>query len=389
MKYVEMRREDKRRGDADARRAHQFYLGHREEMDAGAEVANPHSYNRQTTVSGTQAEESALQHYFNQWADNGEDFVRTEYDNDPPDLGGGDLPQITAQLVCDRITGEPWGRVPAGTTLITAGVDCHARHLDYVVTAWQTDRRRVVIDYGRDLVESPQMGNLMDAKHGRAIEMAIIDALRLLAQKLDDGYPDGEGEVYVPDAIAVDTRYKSSAVLAHCREMNTRQGMRRWLPLRGATEGRVSNSYRERHEKPGKRRRIGDGWYAEYSSSAHEWLYHPDSDRFRREVHEAFLTPVGEPNALQLAGESREGHIDYAQEVTSMVWTVQRHPTKGEVGAWLIRRKDGDHLFDATAYADVAAAIRGVTSLPKSRARRKTPAEAIRQKREQKRKESR
>ncbi len=80
--YVQLRQHDMSTGDPFARAAHQFYLDHRETMDAGAVVSNPHRFNPEELPDGSQAEVSALQRYYNEVARIGPEAVATEFDND-------------------------------------------------------------------------------------------------------------------------------------------------------------------------------------------------------------------------------------------------------------------------------------------------------------------
>ena len=70
--YVSLRQQAMSEGDEFGRKAHQFYLEHRGAMDAGAQVANPFSFDGRTLPDGSQLQVSAVQRYFDFVADNGE-----------------------------------------------------------------------------------------------------------------------------------------------------------------------------------------------------------------------------------------------------------------------------------------------------------------------------
>ncbi|MGB7733532.1 MAG: hypothetical protein WBL72_07515, partial [Thermoguttaceae bacterium] len=76
--YVSLRQQAMSEGDEFGRTAHQFYLEHRGAMDAGAQVANPFSFDGRTLPDGSQLQVSAVQRYFDFVADNGEHAALVE-----------------------------------------------------------------------------------------------------------------------------------------------------------------------------------------------------------------------------------------------------------------------------------------------------------------------
>jgi hypothetical protein len=90
--------------------AHEFYLGHRADMDAGGEVANPHRFDHRIRPEGGTVEVSALEHYYGWVARIGPANTATEFDNDPPDELG--LLDLTPEQIRESRSGYGYRVVP-------------------------------------------------------------------------------------------------------------------------------------------------------------------------------------------------------------------------------------------------------------------------------------
>ena len=107
VEYIAIRQQAMTEGDEFARKAHQFYLEHREEMDAGAVVANPFSYDGRILPDGSQLQVSAIQRYYDFVADNGEDAALCELQNKPPDEAKVQESGITPSRIQCQVSGYP------------------------------------------------------------------------------------------------------------------------------------------------------------------------------------------------------------------------------------------------------------------------------------------
>jgi hypothetical protein len=364
--YMDLRLEDRSQGDPEARRAHAYYLDHRRDMEAGMVISNPHRYDPSTLPDGSPKELSAVQNYYNLLADRGEDYVRTELDQDPRT---DDLPEtmgLDALRVASALADSPRGSVPPDAQLLTAGIDVGGRALHWVVVAWAPGMAGTVIDYGVEPVHSPVgQGPIASADNIRATRHAIAAALTDWAEAHEAaGYPDADtGQVRLCDLVAIDANWQPDPVHA------VAQRSRRYAAVRGLGQLSPHGRFRPPTDRD-RRTRAGDHWYARPNRGA--WLYSLDVDHFKWTVQEGFLAPREGPDSLRLFGPDQGAHRIYAQQIIAEELRTETRHGRGTVRTW-IQTSRHNHYLDATTYARAAAAIRGMTSIqPRRRARKTT-----------------
>lgn len=352
--YIKLRKEDQQKGDVFARRAHQFYLDNREEMDAGAVVSNPESFDGRELEDGTLCEASTLQRCFNQIAETGWDAFATEFQNEPPAEGGIDESGITEAIVCGsdeeyigRVSGLDRLVAPVEATKATAFIDVHKRHLDWTVVAWSDGGRVSVVDYGVTSTHGPDVVGE---------EEAILSALRELRDMFQTEpvvTVDGEN---VPLAVClVDCGYQPDAVYRFCRESG---------PLYHPAMG--DPRFKRPRKPTAEQRPGGDWWYWSQVKSAtvgRIWVVNHFPDRWKHTLHEMFLTvPIGDDRSqpegtITLWGLESRDHQEYATQICAEVLvTEHKEGQRGEKTYWYKRRKD-NHWLDATCGCLVGAAI--------------------------------
>jgi len=111
-------------------------------MDAGAVVSNQHRFKPQELPDGSQLQVSALQNYFDEWADKGEMFCRCELDNET--ITNEDLIESKLELghVMNAKSDRPRGRCEDSTNMIVRGVDSHKIELHFSTRASQEKKRK-------------------------------------------------------------------------------------------------------------------------------------------------------------------------------------------------------------------------------------------------------
>ena len=354
MEYVKRRQQAKAAGDKYARAAHRFYLKHRRQMDAGHEVSNPHRFNPTKLPDGTKTQVSALQNYFDEWADKGEFFCRCELDNEliAPEE------QIVSKLEPGHITecetDRPRGIVAESTELITAGIDVRKIELHHATLSSDAETFHRIPDY--------------DARaHGSTettVEMAeklIETGLNRLADRWDaERLVDPNGAEYRRALTLVDKgwlgswkedgEYKSWAtqpVETFCQA----RGLRRWLPAKGQPK--------YRSPAPGRGVVIGDNWHInkgkgqERTCSEVIW----NAEHYHQLVIDLFL--IGDERQRFELFHGRDGiHKDHRR--------LSAHIHEGAEELFEMKRRSGhtrkpkyrrDHFFDALAMALVAASV--------------------------------
>lgn len=353
--YVQMRINDWANGTD---LATEFYLERREQMDAGAEVANPNRF--------TSSQVSSLQFYFDQVARIGAEAVATEYDNDPPEESGPIESGITPHRVQRQLSGYPRCVVPPDCVVLTQGIDCQKLGLYWVVRAWRSDGTGFVIDYNF----TPTFGTTYGSDEGvdRAIYRAILAHMEFIRQ---DRYYSPRGEVLPISLTVVDAGYMTNAVYQACKDVGL--GI-----LPGMGYGKSGGCARPNFT-PGREQRDGfipgDGWNV-VEVNRNEWpglwRVDMDADRWKTWEHDRWMTDPSKPGTMLLFGEKGDNpkrlsqdekdHMTYAKHITAEVETEEF--VRGVlVRKWTNKHGRPNHYFDASYMSCVAANIKGVRLL--------------------------
>ena len=363
--YILLRKEDMHAGDKWARRAHQFYIDNREEMDAGATVSNPTAYDSRTLTDGSDRELSRLQYLFNRIAKIGWAAFQSEYQNDPLAESGPQDSGITEAIVAGtdpeyvgRVNGRERLIAPAGVLNVTGHIDVHKYHLEWTLVAHSPGERDSNVDYGVINTHQPDVVGYEEAILGGLRE------LRDMFQTEPVRTPDGDA-VPMPVCL-VDCGYQPEAVYRFCRESGE--------PYHPA----MGDSRFKRPAKPtADKRPGGDWWYwSQVQSEAvgRIWVVNFAPDEFKHQLHEKLLTlPRDESGeqpegTLTLWGETARDHLPYAEQICAEIWTTEFKEGKGERQYWRKRRHD-NHWLDTTVGCLVAAAVASGPGLTRRKVR--------------------
>jgi hypothetical protein len=344
------------KSDSDARKAMAFYIEHRTEMDAGAEVAWPANYITIPSSDGTPLEISSLQHLMNIICDVGFDAFSAEYQNDPPVEEG--VNEITAKLIQSRLSGFPHQVVPPNCAhRIIEGIDIRGRELHFVVVACGQDFTSSVIDYGIRKIDAPDVSladieRRPDVKH--ALELAVLSALRMRKAETDgdatpyrfeDGTP---ANIYMHN---VDSGYLPDIVHRFCFESGPF-----WRPTKGNALRPGSTKYPD-FVKPNDNSApvVGQHWHASVLPSGY-WLWHLDADYWKLFVHQRFLQDPGTEGALTIFGSDPKQHRMFSRHLTAEDYDIS-------TGKW-IQISRWNHFFDCTYEAFAGASMCGCSLMP-------------------------
>lgn len=354
--YTSLRQAGQSGGDEFGRKAHEFYLTHRQEMDAGAIVCNPHRYVADVMPDGTQQQVSSLQACFDLIADIGESAFATEYQNDPPEESGPIESGITAHRIQKQVSGYDRKVIPPECVLITQGIDVRKIALHWVVRAWRADATGYVVDYGVHEVHGTTYGS--DEGVDQAVRRAILARMEAFSA---DGYESGDGKIET--LTLVDAGWRTDAVYAACREIGI--GI---MPVMGF--GKSSGCTQANFHDVQRRtpdRKPGNGWFLSKRSKL--WLVCADADRWKAWEHDRWMTAPGKPGSLQMFGQPSEkpdrmsddekNHHAYARHITNEIEIEEPH--KGTLRRVWKAKSDNVHWLDASYYADVAASMKGIS----------------------------
>jgi len=352
--YIQLRKLDwdNERKGSETNLAWQFYSTQREVMDAGSEVANHYRH--------TPAQLSALQFYFDEWARKDEAYVLTELDNDPPENIGSVESGITPQLVQRQVSGFDEGIVPEGCTVLTHGIDVGKYWLYWCVRAWRDDGTGFTIDYGRHPVLDTKKGS--DEGLDRAIAQEIQHHL---AKFRDKPYSE-----QLRDSLTlVDAGYRTDAVYAACRQAGL--GV---MPIKGfgQSAGCVKIAWHEVVRRTLDKVPICDGVFKskQGETGGKIWLICAHADKWKAWEHDRWMTATDKPGCMFLWGKREDGdrlsndqfaHGHYAHSICAEV-EVEDIVKGALIRKWKSKAKE-NHWLDASYYADVAAAIKGIRVL--------------------------
>lgn len=355
MEYVKRRQKGKIDGDKYGRAAHRFYLDNRKAMDAGAVVSNSHRFKPQRLPDGSQLQVSAVQNYFDEWADKGEMFCRCELDNET--IENEDLIESKLELghVMSSETERPRGFADPSTELIVRGIDVRKVELHFATMASDASRPHRVIDY------NVKAHGTSETTVEQAEQLIYEGLCRLADEWKTEGYPDTSGGVHFADLTLIDKGWfgswsedgeRKTWAAQPVERFCMQRGLRKFLPAKGAP------NYRS--PAPSDDVIIGDNWHMNRGAGAERactevvW----NAEHWHSLVEGLFMQPGGDPagfelfqsepglwvNHKRLAEHIRAGSEDLAD--------LRKRATKTRKAKY--RR---DHFWDAFAMMLVARSV--------------------------------
>lgn len=355
LEYVKKRQQGKTKGDKYGRAAHSFYLANRAAMDAGAVVANEYRFKAQTLPDGSQLQVSALQNYYDEWADKGEMFCRCELDNET--IENEDLMESKLELghVMAAETDRPRLMCEASTTMIVRGVDVRKIELHFATMATDADIRHRVIDY------DVRSHGTSETTVEQAEELIYQGLCRLAEEWNQDGHADTNGGRHQCDLTLIDKgwagnwredgevkTWASQPVERFCVEY----GVRKWLPAKGQP------NYRS--PAPDRGVIIGDNWHINKGKGREricsEVIW--NADHWHALVEGLFMLPEDDPHAFDLfAAEpgvwvNHKRLSEHIREGSEELATSKRKGTKARKPKY--RR---DHWWDSFAMMLVGRSV--------------------------------
>lgn len=366
-RYLALRQDDQRRGDANARGAHGFYLDHRGEMDAGAAVLLPHAYAGrhvilpgQTTsanilADGSEIEASALQHCYNMIGDMGRRAFESEWQNEP--AADDNSPTLNPATLAARTNGLPLGTLAPDAQYITAKIDVGGERLHVAVIAWEPTGAGVPL-YVSTWPEAPS-ATIANTFPNDPPEGALYRALDALAGALmDRQWPRTDGAQFSIARCHVDEGWRTEIVrkwVRACRWAGRVYCEKGWSPSIG------KRSITDWKKYPGEQ--LGDHWRINSAHGRGLRTVVYDTAFWKDWLAARLTTSPGTIGAFTLAGDDPQRWRQYTEHLAS-----ERRDsatcTDGQVIA-VYKPLPGrpNHWLDCTVGAAVAASILGV-SLP-------------------------
>ena len=377
--YAELRA-DSFRNDGDGHEATEFYAEHREEMDAGAQIAWSERYNED--------ELSAVQHAVNLRLRDERAFW-AEYQNEPLPEEECDANELTAAQIAAKTNGHAKRLVPLGAEHLTMFIDVQGKLLFYLVAAWESNFTGYVIDYGTYPEQPRVLFTLRDVQMtlsracpGTGLEGSIFAGLeQLTAQVLGRSWQRDDGAELRIEQCLIDANWGQSTdvVYQFCRQSSHAAVL---MPSHGRYVGASSVPFSEYKRKRGER--VGHHWRIPNVQGRRQ-VRHVliDTNYWKSFVHARLAVAMGDPGCLSLFGRRAEEHQLLAEHL-SAEYRVRTEARGRVVDEWKLRAGGLDnHWFDCLVGCAVAAsmsgsALPGVQKPPRSKPRRRVTLRELR-----------
>lgn len=355
--YAEIRAESLR-ADGNFQKATDFYLAHREAMDAGAEVSWEARFNHD--------EVSALQHAMNLKLQDEASF-QSEYQNDPLPEDTYDDEMLTVDEIAAKINGLAKSRVPIACDKITMFVDVQKALLFYVVVAWADDFTGAVLDYGAWPDQHRKQFSLADANPTiqtafptAGFEGALYAALASLTDDyLGREWTREDGAMLKIEKALIDANWGQSTdvIYQFCRQ-SAHAGI--LLPSHGRYVGAGSKPMTEYRKQPGDK--LGLNWMIPNVAgkrAIRHVIY--DANFWKSFVHARLGIALGDKGNLSLSGRIPGIHQLFAEHLTAE-YRVRTTGRGRSVDEWKLKPERNDnHWLDCLAGCAVCGSMLGAT----------------------------
>jgi len=344
--YIEMRREEKRKGSKSFDESYQHYEDNQAIIEDGLEMGSPHNYSRKFRQDGRPLEISAFQRVLNAASDKGWDYVHTEIQNDPQEKNLSDNLSLTPTIVASRISGLRKNELPRVEGIrITCGMDIGNLYSHWVKIAWFGNATGVILDYG--VAENPLAKPHMNQA---ALSATLLPSLMNWRNDIMAENP--------PDLCFIDSGSGThqEAVYEFVRQVGG-------VPF-AASKGWDKNRYPAGKDTDGNR--MFYECSAARQANAGLWLYHVNAEFWKQWLQERFITPTFD-EAMQFndgslslySDQDRKKHMSIAHHVVAEMRESTFVEGKGLQTKW-VEKSANNHYLDALGYACAAAGVLGV-----------------------------
>ena len=332
-----------------------FYLAHREEMDAGAVVGWVERFPTGTV--------SAIQHAMNMLINDRASFM-AEYQNEPEvDLGIGGVEDLDPDELGKKVNRVPRGIVAPDCTRLTAFVDCGGSVLWYLVAGWNEGFGGSVVDYGPFPAQNRAYFAAADARPalaeafpGRDETARLYAGLKAVVESvMAREYRRQDGGTLRVELCMIDSGWQTDTVHQFCRQSPLSAIL---LPSKGYGIGAGAAPMDRWAKRPGER--LGECWrLSQVTTGGRGRLAVFDTNHWKTFAAQRLVTPEGSAGCVQLHGEA-DTHQLLCDHLTSE-YRVRTEGRGRQVDEWKMRPGRVDnHLWDCYIGACVAASIQGV-----------------------------
>ena len=254
-----------------------------------------------------------------------------------------ELMPIDIQAIYRRVIPLAQKVVPEKTKWITVGADLGKYLIHWCAVAWQEDATGHILDYGRQEVPSQELG----------IEQGILNALRQLRTKLEEGYGG-----HLVDQVFIDSGWQDAQAIAFCRDAECGG---KYRPSKGFGTTQYRRGFSEKSFESNKNIRwVGQRFHIAWVPTARANLVEIDVDHWKSFVHARISVPINGSGALTLFDEpSRLNHLAFAKHLTAERQVEEFVEGRGGVIRWEVIREN-NHWLDALTMAAAAGYLMGM-----------------------------
>jgi hypothetical protein len=318
-------------------------------MNEGAEVGNPYRFVSVLGEDGQPIEIDALQAFFNKVCDWGLEAVMAELQQDPIKTDTTERGRLTAGIVQQRMSGLTRNELPKVDDFkIVVGLDIGKYFSHWTKVCIHGNATGHVIDYG--VMETHGLSATSDEA---AIETAVFKSLE--AWRIDIQ------AVNKPDFVLIDSGDVTQAVYAFVRQYGSP-----FAAAKGHPGGKLQMSSGD-----SPTRLHFEAARADFQTKEGIWLYNLDSEYWKQQVQQRFLTStLNEANQLNAGSlsvwstENHKEHLSYSHHIVAEERQESFTPGKGLIRKWVVTNRN-NHWLDATALALAAGGILGIKVIPR------------------------
>ncbi len=345
--YIAMRQKAQQAGDRHGMTAVDYYLAHRQEMDAGT-VMLADNFMPIVLPDGRHAIHSAIQEAFNKIADTSLSAFKAEYQNDPDMEEQAERSELTPGRVATQLSRLQRAEVPEDRVFHFLGIDIGKYKSHWVKIACTREMVIWITDYG--IIETHSLSKYSTAE---AIELALADSLVQFADT--ETVKDGQ-----PILALVDSGDFTESIYNACRQLGPP-----FFPSKGWSHDRYHAKKQTEDYEPFLQAHA----HRTIDSKRNEvWLYNVNTEYWKKWGQERFLVDAFRdqtrlPGSVALFDPPHgdvKYHLQFARHMVSE--GEQLVPVDGKVNkrVWIVQDKANNHWLDAYALACAAAGCAGL-----------------------------
>lgn len=336
------------------REANEFYLANREAMDDGCLVS-------WLSCFDPEREQSAIQHAYNAFIDDGPDVFASEFQQQPL-ANDAESTGLSTHDIRQAVLNVPRWVVPRGLDTLTAFVDVQQSLLYWTVVAWGHQLRGHVIAYGTYPEQPRSYFTLRDARktlakvHGDNVEAAIMAGLEAVAAQLLDREIARETDdaVLRIGQLFVDANWAQTQGVVRDFARRSKWGPR-VLPTHGRFVGASGQTISDK--APDRGERVGANWRTSTIQRQRHVLY--DTNAWKTFVASRLKLPKGDPQGMTI----HSGEHDMLAEQLAAEVPVRVESKMRVVDEWRLIPGRDNHLWDCVVGSSVAASFLGISAV--------------------------